>query len=68
MGLKPTKWITEKEFENMEPGTQMQTRFMGKAESISLDENGEQMLVKFLNGPWKDRELKLIRQQIARIL
>ena len=37
---------------------------MGKCDVISTVPNIDEILVKFTTGPWKDKELNLIRQQI----
>jgi len=65
--LVKKKWISIEIFENIEPGDKLVTRFMGKAKAVTLPENGE-IIVKFTSGPWKDRELMLIRHQIAQAL
>jgi hypothetical protein len=63
-----SKWITTDDYETIEPGTRLLTRFMGKAEAVAKPDKDEEVLVKFTDGPWKDRELHLIRQQISRLL
>jgi len=59
-------FIDKDKFQEIETGDKINTRFMGKCESLGVVIDGE-VLVRFTHGPWKDRELKLIRQQISSI-
>ena len=57
-------FISKEEFEEINPGDTIKTRFMGMCDTISIVPDIDEILVKFTTGPWKDRELQLIRQQI----
>tara|TARA_R110001592_G_scaffold148167_3_gene372887 strand:- start:11482 stop:11688 length:207 start_codon:yes stop_codon:yes gene_type:complete len=59
-----SKFISKKQFYKISPGDTIKTRFMGKCDVISTVPNIDEILVKFTTGPWKDKELNLIRQQI----
>ena len=61
------KYIKKEEFEKIEVGDKLITRFMGKCTVRKLLPDIKEVKVKFIEGPWKDRELTLIRQQIAHV-
>jgi hypothetical protein len=65
--MAKNKFISKEEFEEISPGDTIKTRFMGMCDTISIVPNIDEILVKFTTGPWKDRELQLIRQQIESV-
>lgn len=62
------RWITKEDFEKIEPKDKLKVRYM-KGEARVIEEPVEDTVrVIFLSGPWKDRELELIHQQIEKVL
>lgn len=60
-------YIDEEKFNAIEIGDMLKVRYIrGMAIVEELPVNGS-VIVKFTGGPWHDRTLSLIRQQIAKI-
>lgn len=75
MSKKSNKWISSAKFKKLKKGDKVVIRYMiGDAviaEKPCIDFKNTDILkqevvaVHFISGPWKDRTLSLIRQQIA---
>ena len=62
--VKIRNYITSDKFSKIEVDDKIKTRFMGICIVIEILDTAE-LQVRFINGPWKDQELSLIREQIA---
>ena len=62
------RWITKEEFDKIEPQDKLQVRYMNGTARVVADTVDDTVRVIFLSGPWKDRVLDLIHQQIEKIL
>tara|TARA_R110000868_G_scaffold5681_4_gene33600 strand:+ start:935 stop:1132 length:198 start_codon:yes stop_codon:yes gene_type:complete len=61
------KYIDNEIFNELDTGCIIKTRFMGYAITQDCVNNNKEIRVKFTTGPWKDKELYLIREQIKKI-
>ena len=80
MARKTSRCINTTMFDSLKKDDDIRVRFMGKAtvvggkcmkamHSTNSDMSKyDHVIVKFLDGAWKDRELEIIRQQIEKIL
>mgnify|MGYP003646082169 CR=1 FL=1 len=62
------RWITKEEFDKIEPKDKLQVRYMNGTARVIAESVEDTVRVIFLDGPWKNRELDLIHQQIEKIL
>lgn len=63
--MSKANFISKEEYMSLIPGQYVKTRFMDEGMVISLP--GDEVKIKFTNGPWKDQTLPLIRQQIKKV-
>jgi hypothetical protein len=61
-------WISQEDFEGLEPGDMLKTRFMGTCKVIKILPEINEVLVLFIHSAWEGRELSLIKNQILKTI
>lgn len=62
------RWITKEDFDKIEPKDKIEVRYMNGIAKVIEVPVEDTVRVIFLSGPWKDRVLDLIHQQIKKVL
>jgi hypothetical protein len=62
------RWVVKEDIDKIETGDKLQVRYMNGTARVIEDPEEDTVRVIFLSGPWKDRVLDLIHQQIEKVL